>query len=415
MPIDHRRNALYIVVVASLLAGLITGRAFFFNIAYVFSGLLILSFFWSWTTVNWLRFERRVSSRRAQVGRVLEETFTVHNTGWLPKVWLELYDESTLPGHYASHVVGNLGAHQESAWSIRTLCIQRGEFQLGPLRIVSGDPFGLFQSERTIKATSQIIVYPQTIEITNFALPSGILSGGDAIRRRTHFITTNASGVRDYAPGDSLSRIHWRSTARKGRLIVKEFELDPLSDIWIMLDSERSVQAGELVQAARLHNPVSPHLTFIPPSTEEYGVTAAASIARYFIERDRNVGLVAHGQHREYIQVDRGPRQMTKILEALAVIHADGTMTFDQLLSLEGDQLTKGTMVVAISPSTRETWVSAAQRLLQRGLRIVAIIIDSETFGGRPGAQLTAQRLQALSIPTYMVQKDSDLRVVLGA
>ena len=64
----------------------------------------------------------------------------------------------------------------------------------------------------------------------------GILPGGDALRRRTHYVTTNASGVRDYAPGDSYSRIHWRSTARRDRLIVKEFELDPLADIWIVPD-----------------------------------------------------------------------------------------------------------------------------------------------------------------------------------
>jgi hypothetical protein len=62
---------------------------------------------------------------------------------------------------------------------------------------------------------------------TNSLCRSGLLSGGEALRRRTHYVTTNASGVRDYAPGDSFSRIHWRSTARRNRLIVKEFELDP--------------------------------------------------------------------------------------------------------------------------------------------------------------------------------------------
>jgi uncharacterized protein (DUF58 family) len=63
--------------------------------------------------------------------------------------------------------------------------------------------------------------------IHSFPLPSGLLSGGEALRRRTHQITPNAAGVRDYAPGDPLNRIHWISTARRRRLMVKEFELDP--------------------------------------------------------------------------------------------------------------------------------------------------------------------------------------------
>jgi uncharacterized protein (DUF58 family) len=71
------------------------------------------------------------------------------------------------------------------------------------------------------------------------------VTGGDALRRRTHYITTNASGVRDYAPGDPFNRIHWKSTARKDRLIVKEFELDPLADVWLILDLWSGAHYGD--------------------------------------------------------------------------------------------------------------------------------------------------------------------------
>ena len=242
---DRRRNAIYIIVVISLLAGLITGRSFFFNVAYAFGGLLLFSFVWSWVAVNWLRLNRRTGSRRTQVGRTIKEAFTVVNTAVLPKLWLEIYDSSTLPGHHASHVVSNIGANKRFSWEVQTLCTRRGEYRLGPMRVVSGDPFGLFQSERRLQTTTQLVVYPQTVDLQNFTTPVGVLSGGDALRRRATYVTTNAAGVRDYAPGDSFSRIHWRSTARKGRLIVKEFELDPMSDVWIMLDSERAVHAGQ--------------------------------------------------------------------------------------------------------------------------------------------------------------------------
>jgi uncharacterized protein (DUF58 family) len=407
---DRRRNAVYLISAVSLLAGLFTGRSFFFTLTYAFVGLLALAFIWAWSGANWLKIHRETRARRAQVGQHLEEVFALRNTGLLPKLWLEVYDFSDLPGHEASHVVSNLWPRSAASWTVRTRCVQRGVFQLGPLRIVAGDPFGLFQFERVIPATAPLVVYPPTFDLAGFALPAGILPGGDALRRRTHHITTNASGVRDYLPGDSFNRIHWRSTARKERLIVKEFELDPLADIWVMMDADRTVHVGERQPAYSF----SGESLAIPPTTEEYAVAVSASLVNDFIKGGRTVGLVVHGEHREIIQADRGPRQLTKILETLAFTRVTGTSSFGHLVSLEGSHLGQGTTVVLVTPSTREDWVLGAQALLQRGLRVIAVLIDAESFGGRPGARLTAARLGALNIPTYIVAEGDDLRAALS-
>ena len=97
------------------------------------------------------------------------------------------------------------------------------------------------------------MVYPPTYPLPGFSPPVGQVSGGDALRRRTHYVTTNVAGVRDYVPGDSFNRIHWPSTARTNRLIVKEFELDPLSDVWLMLGFG---VAGYLLR--KLDDPMAP-------------------------------------------------------------------------------------------------------------------------------------------------------------
>jgi uncharacterized protein (DUF58 family) len=152
----------------------------------------------------------------------------------------------------------------------------------------------------------------------------------------------------------------------------------------------------------------------IPPTTEEYAVTITASLARHFLQKDRSVGLITYGQRRELIQVDRGPRQLTKILESLAVVRAKGTISMDQMLTLEGDQFTRGTTVIVVTPSTREGWVEASHRLVRRGLRVITVLVDAESFGGRPGIKLIASHLGAVNIPTYMVHRGEDLRLALS-
>src|SRR5690606_33370762 len=102
--------------------------------------------------------------------------------------------------------------------------------------------------------------------------------GEGRFRKRTHYVTPNASGIREYAPGDSFNRIHWPTVARTNNLMVKLFELDPASDIWIILDLEKKVQVGTGEEG-----------------TEEYAVNIAASIARYFLVANRSVGFISFG------------------------------------------------------------------------------------------------------------------------
>jgi uncharacterized protein (DUF58 family) len=415
VPLDRRRNALYLVIVGSLLTGFITGRGVFFNVAYVFIGLMFFSFVWARTGATWLTLTRRARPRRAQLGRYLEEQFTLRNSGPLPKLWIELHDQSDLPGHRASHVVA--GLRRSSSWTVRTLCLQRGVFRLGPVRLMTGDPFGLYESQRQIDATTSLIVYPAIVNLPTFDLPPGVLPGGDAVRRRTHQITTNAAGVREYVPGDSFNRIHWRSTARRDRLMVKEFELDPLADVWIMLDAERRVQAGHFSPEQYLNEimPWEGHSRFsLPPTTEEYCVTITASLAQHFLRRDRAIGMVAHGQRHQVIQVDRGQRQLLKILENLALLRARGTMTLEQLLVLEGDQLARGTTLIVVTPSVRDTWVQAAARLRRRGVNVVGVSVDAGSFGGQAGADRITALLAVNGIPWRIVRRDDDLALALA-
>lgn len=410
----NRRNAVYILIIVTLLVGLFTGRAFFFNLAYMLGGLVIVSLIWSWMSVRWISISRKTRARRAQVGRNLEEVFSVKNRAVLPKLWLEIRDHSDLPNHRAGQVVPALGIRSHFRWQVQTLCLARGEFRLGPMTLISGDPFGLFISQRRLAATSRIIVYPATVELPRFELPIGMLSGGEAQRRRSHYITTNAAGVRDYVPGDSFNRIHWRSSARKDRLIVKEFEIDPLVDIWLFADFSQDslVEAPDLRRVDNV-GPVIPTDSGLPESTEEYVAVIAASLARHFINLERAVGFAAYTPNREIHQPERGNRQMTRIFETLAVARSLSEYSLSQMLTLETPYFTRGTTLIVVTSSLDTSWVHEAQVQTRRGIRTMCILVDPASFGGTTSSDEIRGLLRLAKMPTIVVKSGDDLSSVL--
>ncbi len=393
----------------SFLVALGTRHDLFYKLTYFLSALIVLSLLWTWLSVRGTRLERQTRAKRSQVGRSVEERFTVYNTALLPKLWLEVRDHSDLPAHRASCVVSALGWRGRRSWTVRTTCWRRGRFTLGPITLTSGDPFGLFTMWRQFPLTSTLIVYPAIVDLPTFTTPVGQLLGGSVMHRRTHYVTPNVSGVRDYVPGDGFNRIHWPSTAHTGRLIVKEFELEPTAAIWLFLDMDGGVQAGwPWVSFPEREGPAllwtsRPRLE-LEPTTEEYGVTVAASLAKHFIDRQRDVGLVAYGGHRVVIQPDRGERQLIKILGTLALIRAKGRIPLAEVVAAEGLHCSRNTTVVVITPSTEGDWVSALRYLERRGVQVIVVLLIASTFGLAASSREVQAELAASAITTYLVR-----------
>ncbi len=397
-----------------------TGRDVFFRLSYLILAIVVFSFLWAAYSIATFRLERKLITPRSQVGRVAEERFLAHNTGLFSKIWIEIADASELPTHRVGRVLNALHGGARWSWTVRTLCRRRGRFHLGPIVIATGDPFGIFLLYRRLPNTTvSLTVHPATVELPTFAQAMGQMSGGDALRRRTHHTTTNVAGTREYAPGDSFNRIHWRSTARMERLVVKEFELDPAADVSIFLDMERGVQAGQWWEDKWGSTDLS-QLWFrqqgvrLPPNTEEYIVTIAASVAKYFLRRQRAVGFVAYGSQREIIQPDRGERQLNRLLEVLAVLRGEGNTPFNHVLTVESGRLGRNNTIVAITPSADVEWVKSAREAKRRGLRVITVVADPKAFGGPRRGEVAAAELIASGIPTYVVREGDDLRAVLA-
>ncbi len=323
---------------------------------------------------------------RASMGDVFEEHFEIRNNSWPACLWLEIINKSNLPMAGGSRILTGIGSRQRRFYTARTLLYKRGAYQLGPTSISSGDPFGLFTIRKVVPSIDTLMVLPMIYPISGFPPPPGILPGGKAIRLRTSDVTPHAAGVREYFPGDPMKRIHWPSTAHRGRFMVKEFEQDPQADTWLFLDAQRDVQAS-LPDEAMIFSEEGwwlrrPNVS-LPGDSFEYVMSAAASLARYFLLDRRAVGMACSGGTTTVVPAERGERQINKIMETLAFLQPDGKMPLLGLIAMRAKLLPIGTGVILITPSTRPELLLAIEDLIRRKLRPVLVLIKPETFGGK--------------------------------
>lgn len=386
--------------VVAILLGLVffgalsTGFDLYFRFAYVLALALLVGFLWAWVSLRWLEVEVQRRTTRAQVGGYVEERIRVKNLASLPKPWLEVEEMTDLPGHQTGQVISLRGSAFRS-WRVRTLCLKRGVYYCGPIRVVGSDPLGLFRLERHFCGRQKVVIYPAIQELPHFPLLMASLPGEGRLYVRTHQATPLASSVREYMYGDGMNRIHWLTTARLGRLMVKEFDLGLSSNLWLLLDLHRDVQAGTGIE-----------------TTDELAVTIAASVAYRLARMGMAVGLAAYGDQRYFLPPDRGYPQLERLLEYLARARAEGSLPLEQAVQELDKHLSRYNTLLVITPSSRGEWAGALAELSRRGVRVTVVLIDSSSYGGAsPSAVL--EQLIAHNITTFIVRKGQPLAEAL--
>src|SRR5213082_2623147 len=151
-------QAISLILVLAFFA-ISSGWKVLYVLLYVLLTLFLLSWLWAYYSLYKLAFRRTVTSGRVQVGEVFDERLMLDNLSVLPKLWVQIADASTLPGHRAGYVA-SLGGRKRAMWKARTVCSKRGRFQLGPVNASSGDPFGLFRRHISLTIAHELLVLP---------------------------------------------------------------------------------------------------------------------------------------------------------------------------------------------------------------------------------------------------------------
>ncbi|MCB0224930.1 MAG: DUF58 domain-containing protein, partial [Anaerolineae bacterium] len=178
-------------------------------------GAWAVGYLWAQILARQLIFRREVRFGWAHVGDRLEERFTLANTGFVPALWVEIIDHTTMPG-YTANLVTAVGGDSQNSWQTNGVCTRRGIFTLGPTTLHTGDPFGLYSVTLSYPNSATLTVTPPIVHLPIIEVAPGGRAGEGRPRPNMFERTVSASGIRDYVPGDSYRWIHWPSSARRG-------------------------------------------------------------------------------------------------------------------------------------------------------------------------------------------------------
>lgn len=410
-----------------LLLVLYVGSQFIKDIAFTRAAtvvllLIVLGFLWAREAVSSIIVTRNAREFRQQAGQIFSEQFVVQNVGRLPKLWLEILDESNIGKTHGSRFITWLRGNSSLQYFTHTVLSRRGIYNLGPTRVIAGDPFGLFYRDVLVSGHENIMVLPYYEPITQFVTPSGYLPGGKALRTRSYEVTPYAIGVRDYQPGDPLRRIDWKSSARFDKLLVKEFEQDPESNVWVFLDASR--EGNEILDWVEpladedkkignaLYSLAERYKYHLPKIPFEYAMSLTAALCDYFVNSNKSVGLIMDGQGLFKYTPDLGERQLDKLFEAFAIVKPEGTTPFPELIESQITLIPKGSTVILVSTTTDRGISPLIHALKYRNYLPVFIGVNKESFGGSRTNSAVISELQNSGVQTITINYSDPLEKI---
>jgi uncharacterized protein (DUF58 family) len=272
--------------------------------------------------------------------------------------------------------------------------VPRGRYALEEAHAVVEDPFGLERTSLELPAQNALLVLPRIVDIETPFSESGPRAHDGRrllLRRPSGF---DVHSVREYEEGESLRKVHWRSTARRGQLMVKELQDEPRDEVAIVLDAA----AG--------------------PSREAFDaqVRAAGSLLKAQVWRDRRSVLLISSIRQETLRVQTYAGDWRAAVEALAAAEATGRISLAGVLADESGPVSRAYELALITSRLEPALVD---RLIQRALaqrRISVVYVDAPTFAGaEPAREPGLLKLQATGVPVAVLRRGDDLAQVLSA
>ena len=386
---------LSLLVVLLLIAAFLRGD-FALTLIYLVVGALAVGAWWGRRSMKQVAARRRFPGH-AFLGEQVKVHLEVQNTGWLPVPWLELRE--TLPvalvGPNSFQTVTHLGPRGQAEFEYHVQARKRGYYPIGPLSISTGDILGLTDTLLAQFQSEALVVYPQIIAMSSLEIPSQSPQG--TLRHRLPLFEDpmRVFGKREYASGDSLRRIDWKSSASSGRLQVKLFEPSIALETCILLN----LNAQDYYYRSRI-------------DSTELAIVIAASISNWIVEQKQIAGLLVNGRdplieggRPQFLPPRKGKRHLMRMLETLARVETTSESAFGPLLQQQRYHLAWGTTLIVITGMLGEDLLDELHQARRAGQNPLLILAGRDALD-----EAMLQRAKIVGIPVRSIGTEDDLK-----
>ncbi|MEU8803515.1 DUF58 domain-containing protein [Spirillospora sp. NPDC048819] len=245
---------------------------------------------------------RRLDPPRLPVGQEARVDLRLENVSRLPSGLLMVEDRVPYAlGGRARFVLDRIEPHGKRELGYRIRSDVRGRYRVGPLTVRLADPFGMVELVRSFSLSDRLTVTPTIVPLPHERLAGAWKGGGDSIARAVSAAGEDDVTPREYRHGDDLRRVHWRSTARHGELMVRREEQHFQSSGTLFLDTRRTAHWGDGMAGSF-----------------EQAVSATASIGVHLVRTGMNLRYVTDaGEALQAASADGGFEGL--LLDTLAV------------------------------------------------------------------------------------------------
>ncbi len=372
----------------------------FFVITFV---MFVLSFFHMRLSVVDIDIQRSVQET-AYEDEMLNIKMKIRNKLSRNSSFFEIIDyfPAAQPGkEKTSLFMLEIGGKEEVSFNYMIECYKRGMWHIGPIEVITQDALGFFRFRQRLNVLSDVLVYPSFFRVFAFPpLASGSVSWMGVETAKISGDSHEFFGIREYQRGDAISRIHWPSTARHNKLIVKQFERNAIQEATIVLDLKKGNDIGTGRE-----------------TTLEYAVKIAGSIARYLMNNGVFVQLIGYAKEAIVVPFGKGESHIFKVFEYLAMVRSEGKYTLSETLE-EASFITpyRSTLIIIMLDNDMDVLSSLVQFKI-KGIKLIVVVLSSSTFGHAEGveyldvesAKKFDEALAGLEAYTYRIAKGDDL------
>ncbi len=367
-----------------------------------------------------------------QIGEAIEIQLDIKHIGKVAATWLFCEDlvrtgrdGRIKPGFTTTGKrtdVFSMQPGESATWKYEFIPTRRGYFQIGPFVLETGDFWGIHRRFKVLCSPVYITVHPKTSPVTGYHIESRRPIGEVVMTHRLFEDPTRISGIREYQHGDAMTRVHWRATARTGKLHSKVFEPSSLAGATIVLDFHEDAYESR-----------------DEPVRSELAITAAASIANALYLLNQQFGLLSNGRDavdriaeegfvgdsriRDTLQNASSMKQqsnrlrpvqlktskrsdrMLRMLDTLARLEKTDGLSLHNMLASHASELPRDASVIVIVAQMTLERALGLELLHRQGFAVTAIVNAYDTEHYQNAAAILAKH----GIPTRHLRDETSL------